>query len=295
MFADREAAGRALSRQLRFLDLGKENPVVLCVARGGIPLGKIVAEELGGDLDICTVGRIPSPTNPDLTVAAFTENGDMHLTDRNNWQSMRKYLEEARAKEIADMKHRRLFYNVPTVSLNRRCVILIDDGIQTGSSILVALREVRKSNPSKIIIAAPVCSIPAFEKLRKKRNVGIVALNIPQNFICVAQFYQDFTPVTDLYVRDALNSNRLTDRPGLAESGPEPNDSSARAKSLSLSLTFSSSDEDEGTVDTLEKALLHLDLPITPPSNSAVSSPILSPGSIPRAMMNFIGKVQGRQ
>jgi predicted phosphoribosyltransferase len=249
MFQDREAAGRALSRALLDTPYAKENPVVVCIPRGGITIGRVLSEELDCEMDICLVRRIVSPTDPDLSIAAVTENGDIHLSHQASWGMSRKYIEEMRLKELADLKQRRLLYNVPTVSLKRRTVILVDDGISSGATMLAALHAIRKENCRKVIVAVPICSKEAFEKLKAHNKIEeIISLNIPANFKTLPQFYVDFNPCTDIQVMEALRENRNKERIVRRRSSVDGRDS--RAGSLISSDSDQEMKEDDTLVDT---------------------------------------------
>jgi len=247
MYRDREAAGRALARRLIDSPYAKEDPVVVCIPRGSVPIAQVVAQELDCDLDVCMVRRILCPAKPDQTIAAITENGDIHLTDRSSWGMSRKYIEEVRMTELADIRQRRLLYNTPEIPLKRRTVILVDDGISTGSSILAAIHVLKKQNPAKIVVATPVASKEAIEKISKKKIAELIVLYIPPTFMVIAQHYLDFTPVTDLQVIDCLRANRMR----LVENSqrlPRPSISSLTSATSSESSSDSSDVEEKDEV-----------------------------------------------
>jgi predicted phosphoribosyltransferase len=210
MFQNREAAGRALARSLRDSSYAKEDPLIVAIPHGGVPLGKIVADELNCELDICLVRRIVSQTDPGFSIAAVTENGDIHLSNQASWGMSRKYIEEMRMKELADIRLRRLLYNTPAISVKRRTVILVDDGIASGATMSAAIHTLRKQGCAKLIVAAPICSFEAYEKLRRNNTKlhDLIVLHIPPSFKCLAQFYMEFSPITDLRVMECLRENR---------------------------------------------------------------------------------------
>ena len=244
-YRDREAAGRALARSLMNTPYAMEDPVVMSIPRSGVPLAGVVAEELDCDLDICLVRRIVSPTDPNKTIAAVTENGDIHLTDRSSWGWCRKYIEEVRARELADIRQRRLFYNTPAISIRRRTVILIDDGVATGSTILAAIHTLRKQNPAKIVVATPFASREAVDKICKKKVAEMIALYVPPTFNVLAQHYLDFTSITDTQVKECLQFNRNRIRTSITrERLPRPSIST---------VTSASSDSSSDSSDVEEK------------------------------------------
>jgi len=249
MFRNRDEAGHALARRLANSPYAKEDPIVVCIPRGSLPLGVVIAAKLNCDLDICLVRRIVCPKNPDKTIAAVTEEGDIHLTDRSSWAMSRKYIEEVRLRELADIRQHRLLYNAPAISLKRRTVILVDDGIATGSTMLAAIHAIRKESPAKIVVATPVAAREAMEKISKKRIEELIVLNIPPKFMTLAQFYLEFTPVTDIQVMECLQSNRLRVIDGSCDL------QLSRRSTLSATTSASSKSEDssESSSDTEEQ------------------------------------------
>jgi len=249
MFRDREAAGRALARRLVDSPYAKEDPVVVCIPKGSLPLGRIIAEELDCDLDICLVRRIVSQTDPDNSIAAVAENGDIHLSDRSSWDMSRKYIEDMRMKELNDIRQRRLLYNTPAIPLKRRTVILVDDGVATGATMLAAIHALRKENPAKIVVATPVASIEAVQKITKKKITELITLFIPPTFMVLAQFYVDFTPVTDIEVMECLRDNRSKIRRRVSRALSEtPSEISECSDRSSNSDTEEKEDNDDSVV-----------------------------------------------
>ena len=224
MFQDREAAGRALAKSLRQFLANNNNsgaatssngkrkpskpPIVISIPRGGIPVSRIVAEELDLDLDICLVRRIPGPTSKHgASIAAVTEQGDILLSQPSSWGVSRKYIECARVNMLEDIGRRRLLYSTKVFNLKRRDVIIVDDCIATGASMLAAIHSIKKRRPGRIIVAAPFCSMEAKHRLASKCD-AMVVLHVPMVFMACAQFFSSFPPVTDLEVIDCLRAQK---------------------------------------------------------------------------------------
>jgi len=266
MFRDREAAGRALALRLRDHFAQKQRttaattstgskrnkpPVVVAIPRGGIPLSGIVADELEADFDICLVRRIPGPTSTyGTSIAAVTEQGDILLSQPSSWGVSRKYIEVARGRMLEDISRRRLLYATKPLNLKRRDVILVDDAIATGASMLAAIHTVKKQRPRSITVASPYCSVEARQRLVEKCD-ELIILHIPSTFVACAQFYVNFHSVTDLDVLECIRAQReriyRRDNEFVAEDSPD-DDSTPRHQrggSRNTSPSFTSScDED---------------------------------------------------
>jgi len=182
--------------------------VVVSIPRGGIPLARVVADTLDCDFDICLVRRIPAAvSNRGSSIAAVTEQGDILLSQPSSWGVSRSYIERERIKMLEDIRRRRLLYACKPQSLKRREVILIDDCIASGASMLAALHAIRKQRPSRIVIASPFCSLEAKQRLQSKCD-ELIVLHFPTTFVACAQFYMNFPSITDIEVMDCIRSQR---------------------------------------------------------------------------------------
>jgi putative phosphoribosyl transferase len=207
MYRDRRDAGRELARELeRFAG---QKPVVLALPRGGVVVGAEIAAALAGDLDVLLVKKLRSPGNPELAVGAVSENGQVFI----NPDVMRitgaddAYVEAertARLKEIA--AQHRLYRGVRArIPPAQRVVIVVDDGLATGATMMAATQALALESPHKLVVAAPVGSIEAVQALGAMRNVDeVVCPYTPEWFGGVGQFYEDFTQVTDAEVAQLL-------------------------------------------------------------------------------------------
>lgn len=175
------------------------NPLILAVPRGAVPIGKVIAERLGGDLDVVLVRKIGAPGNPEFAIGAITESGEMFVSGQADFFSVsREYLAAAAKEQLEVLQTRRKLYgqHEKAISCKDRVVILVDDGIATGQTMLAAVRAIRAEQPKTIVVAAPVASISACEKLRFFAD-RVVVVDIPPEFGAVASFYGQFPQVSD--------------------------------------------------------------------------------------------------
>jgi putative phosphoribosyl transferase len=215
VFASREEAGRLLAARLRGHIDGEA--IVLAIPRGGVPVAAEVANVLGVPLDVVVVRKLGAPNQPELGIGAVVD-GDHPQTVFNrdiieHLGVSREYLENEIARQLAEVRRRESEYRAgrPKTPLTNKVVILVDDGIATGSSVRAALRGVRRQRPAKIILATPVAPPESLDALRDDAD-EIVCLRTPSDFFAVGQFYQDFHQVSDQEVRAILarRSERIT-------------------------------------------------------------------------------------
>jgi hypothetical protein len=198
MFRSREAAGFALADRLRGRSFA--NPLVLAVPRGGVVVGAVLASELRAELDVTLARKLGSPANPEFAVGAVGEDGNLVLNpDAIALPGVTKeYLEAERDRQRAEIARRaELFRAVrPAADVAGRAVIVVDDGVATGSTVLAALRTVRPKGPKELILAVPVVSPDRVEELAGWCD-ELVYLHAPPDFAAVGNSYADFTQVED--------------------------------------------------------------------------------------------------
>ena len=204
-FRDREHAAYLLAERLRAA-YGNKHPLVLGVPRGAIPMVKIIAAELGGELDVVLVHKLGHPDQPELAIGAIDESGNTILSD---WGAELdpEYIEEEKRRQLATLRNRRARYTPHRAPINpeARTVIVVDDGIATGSTMLAALRAVRGKNPKKLIGAVAVASPNAARAMLHECD-AMVCLHLPADFSAVGEFFDDFTQVSDEDVIKALRN-----------------------------------------------------------------------------------------
>ncbi|MEW6458782.1 MAG: phosphoribosyltransferase family protein [Bacillota bacterium] len=209
MFRDRVDAGRRLAARLAEEDLS--GGLVLGIPRGGVVVAAAVAAELALPLDIIVPRKIGAPRNPELAVGAVTQDGTVIYNDRLLQRLMLRAddLEGQVQQEIKEIERRMTLYRGSRVppELAGRTVILIDDGIATGYTVLAALRSLRRAGPQRIILAVPVAPPETLERLKPEVD-RIVCLEAPEDFYAVGQFYLHFDQNSDQEVIDLLQAGR---------------------------------------------------------------------------------------
>ncbi|WP_135256700.1 phosphoribosyltransferase [Thermus caldilimi] len=201
-FRDRRHAGALLVEALK--PLGLERPVVLGIPRGGVVVADEVAKGLGGELDVVLVRKVGAPGNPEFALGAVGEKGGMVLKPYALQYADQSYLEReaARQKDVIRKRAERYRKVRPKVPLAGRDVVLVDDGIATGSTMEAALAVVLSENPRRVVVAVPVASPDTVERLKDQAEV--VALSTPPDFAAVGAYYMDFGEVTDEEVEGLL-------------------------------------------------------------------------------------------
>ena len=215
-FRNRVHAGRCLARQLTHLQ--DEDPIVLALPRGGVVVGFEVASALDAPLDIVTVRKIGAPFHREYGIGALVDGDEPELLlDRDRLEMLGVTDEQLRAvieHELSEIHRRERLYRAgkPRIDLRDRVIIVVDDGIATGSSIRAALRGLRRMNPRRLVLAVPVAPPDTIESLRNECD-EIVCLLLPPGFRAVGEFYEDFEQTNDDEVIALLQeSRRLQER-----------------------------------------------------------------------------------
>lgn len=205
MFRDREDAARQLAA--RFKGRALRDPLVLAIPRGGVVTGAVLARELGAALDVVLSRKLRAPFQPELAVGAVSEDGRAYLNPETTELigPSGAYLEEERRHQIAEIARRkRLFRGArPQAPVAGRTVIVTDDGIATGATMIAALQSLRPQGPRELIVAVPVAPPERLEEVRRYCD-DVVCLHSPALFWAVGQFYEDFTQVEDAEAVDLL-------------------------------------------------------------------------------------------
>lgn len=194
MFKDRYDAAMELALKLEKYK-GRDG-IVLAIPRGGVPIGYVVAKDLGFPLEIILSKKIGHPNNPEFAIGSVSLDGV--VINDNVTDVSEDYIHREADRILQDLKTKFKYYmgdQEPT-DLKNKTVIIIDDGIATGSTVIATVNSIRKMKPKEIIIAAPVASPSSINKLKSITD-EIVCLSIPQNFMGVGQFYYDFSQVED--------------------------------------------------------------------------------------------------
>jgi putative phosphoribosyl transferase len=212
LFRDRTEAGKLLANELSFLR-GRKDVIVLAIPRGGVPVGKEVAEIIGAPMDIVITRKIGAPGNPELAVGAVTEDGEMILDDElvGRLGVSTDYLKREAARQVEEIRVRERKYRGkrPYPRLEGKTVVIVDDGIATGSTIRAAVQSVRRRKPGKVILAAPVGPPDTVSELAKGVD-QVVCLSKPDYFEAIGEFYEEFEQVDDDTVKKILNDRNLS-------------------------------------------------------------------------------------
>ena len=208
-FADRVEAGKRLS--LTFRDFVGKNAIVLAIPRGGVVVGYWIADKLSLPLDVIIPRKIGAPDNAELAIGAMTEDGTIILDERlvSYLGVSQDYIRAESSRQKSEIGRRLKVYrgNEPYPNLKGRDVIVVDDGIATGSTMKAALASVKNKGARYVIVAIPVGPPSTIEEL-KQRADRVVCLYTPENFQAIGQFYVDFNQTTDEEVIELLLKNK---------------------------------------------------------------------------------------
>ena len=202
-FKDRDEAATLIAGQLAAYK--GQNPLVLGVPRGAVRMARIIADILGGELDVVLVRKLRAPGQPELAIGAVDEAGAVLKGPYFNIADEEYVREEIRTQQEILRARREMYTRAQkAVDPAGRIVIIVDDGIATGSSMLAAIRSVRARKPRKIIVAIGVAPDQSLEQMRAEAD-EVVCLETPVDFYAVGQFFVDFSEVTDEMVVTALS------------------------------------------------------------------------------------------
>ena len=182
------------------------HPLVLAIPRGAVPMGEILARELGGDLDVVLVRKIGAPGDPEFAIGAVDESGTLSLSPEARLIGIGPgEAEGERQRELLLIRERRRLWGRgrPPVDPAGRTVIIVDDGMATGATMASALRFLREKNPKILVAATPVASREALERIRPLAD-RTISLRTPERFLSVSEFYESFPQIGDEEVRRIL-------------------------------------------------------------------------------------------
>lgn len=211
MFQNREEAARLLADRLKDREL--RDPLVLAIPRGGVVTGAVVARELGAELDVVLARKLRAPDYPNLAVGAIAEYGSVYLAQHANevFDLTEVYLTRERQHQIDEIAWRSDLYRTarPPASIRNRSLIVTDDGIATGSTMIAALQAIRPQQPHSLTVAVPVAPPDRIPEVRRHCD-ELVCLLAPAEFLGINQFYHEFQPVDDDEAVDLLRASRTS-------------------------------------------------------------------------------------
>lgn len=205
VFQDRKEAAQLLVDRL--IQYKGQNPLVLAIPRGAVPMAHIIAQRLDGQMDVVLVHKLGAPSQPEFAIGAIDESGEVHLAPHAaEFGVQTSYFIQEKEAQLETLQKRGALYRSlhPPIDPKERIIIIVDDGIATGETMAAALRATRAKKPAKLIAATAVASSDAFKLIQKLAD-DVICLEVPIPFYAVGQFFVDFPQVSDEEIIMLLN------------------------------------------------------------------------------------------
>ena len=221
-FRDREDAGRRLAERLE--QYRDEDPIILALPRGGVPVAYEISRGLRAPLDVFIARKLGAPRRKEFGIGAVAQGGVLVLNERavEVLKIPEEYIERAVREETEEIERRlRLLRgDRPEPEVGGRIVILADDGLATGVTARAAIEALRRRDPRRLILAAPVCAQPSAELLRPEAD-ELICLKTPSDLTAISLWYEDFYQVPDEEVIELLERARRERKEHGSATGPE--------------------------------------------------------------------------
>lgn len=207
-FADRDVAAEALARGLHAYR--GSNPLILAIPRGAVPMGKVIAEQLAGELDLVLVHKLCAPFDPECAVGSIDETGWTYLDPQLPANLKTGFmLEHEKTRQLAALQRRRALYtpHLEPADPKGRTTIIVDDGLATGATMMAALHTIRAREPAELICAVPVAATQSLERVLPVAD-KVVCLHATPSLGAVSHYYTHYRQVEDDEVKEILESFR---------------------------------------------------------------------------------------
>ncbi|MHC4270141.1 MAG: phosphoribosyltransferase [Planctomycetota bacterium] len=210
MFQDRKEAGRKLAdRLVKYTD--EKGVIILALPRGGVAVGAEIAKKIGAPLDVIITRKIRFPGEPEFAIGAIAENGKVALNDQivKRYDITQSFLDEEICIQKAEIERRLDTYRggKKLTFIKDKTVILVDDGVATGFTIIAAINALKEEGIKKLIVAVPVSPQDTFLKLKSLVD-EIICLEIPEDFLAIGEFYYEFKQLTDEEVMQLIQNDK---------------------------------------------------------------------------------------
>ena len=206
MYKDRTEAGNLLVTKLR--DYSNTDAIILAIPRGGIPLGYIISEKLKLPLEVVLSKKIGHPLHKEFAIGAVTLNSSILSDAAADISPLYIQEETKRIRNLLQKRYDEYYGNRKRLELKDKILILVDDGIATGNTMLSIIKMLHDEQPKKIVVAIPVAPYDSIKKLQASPYVDeVICPLIPEYFQAVGQFYQNFDQVEDFEVKRLLNKS----------------------------------------------------------------------------------------